>query len=71
MDGKDGSGGGGTFESARYDSRKPVVDFDLNNLFMLRFHTDVFGFKVSLGASVGVVIVSGGGMLVPEVGDSG
>jgi hypothetical protein len=39
---------------------------------MLRFHTDVFGFKVSLGASVGDETIStGGGMLIPDVGDSG
>jgi hypothetical protein len=68
FEGIDGRGGAGRLESARYDSRKPVVDFDLNSLFMLRFHTEVFGFRVSEGASLGEVTVSTG---LARVGDMG
>jgi hypothetical protein len=51
FDGSDGIGGGWTFESARYDSRNPVVDFDLNSLFMLRFQTDCLPFRSIVGVS--------------------
>jgi hypothetical protein len=48
-----------------------VVDFDLNSLFMLRFHTDVLGFSVSCAGASGIVGVVGLGTLCAEVGDSG
>lgn len=71
MDGIDGRGGGGTLASARYVSRRPVVDFDLNSLFMLRFHTDVLGFNVSCVAASWTVGVVGLGIFGAVIGDKG
>ena len=51
LDGSEGIGGGWMFESARYDSRRPVVDLDLNSLFMLRFQTDCLPFRSVAGRS--------------------
>ena len=47
------------------------MDFDLNNLFILRFHTDVLGLSVSATGGSGTVGVVGLGRLCAEVGDSG
>jgi hypothetical protein len=47
------------------------VDFDLNNLFMLRFHTDVLGFSASCAGASGIVGVVGLGTLCAVVGDRG
>jgi hypothetical protein len=47
------------------------VDFDLNNLFMLRFHTDVLGLSVSGAGASGTVGVVGLGTLFADVGDRG